>query len=50
MSKLLEVNGQKYFWKTAVTVADQRVTNNNFIQRIASPITIIKYLQTKNIE
>ena len=50
MSKFLEVNGQKYFWKTTVTVADQRVTNNNVIQRIASPIAVIKYLQIKNIE
>ena len=50
MSKLLEVNGQKYFWKTTVTVEDQRVTNKNVIQQIASPIAIRKYLQIKNIE
>ena len=32
-----------------VTVADQRVTNNNVIQWIAMPIALIKYLQIKTL-
>ena len=33
----------------SVTVADQRVTNNNVIQWIAMPIALIKYLQIKTL-
>ena len=31
-------------------MVDQRVTNNNVIQRITKLITIIKHLQIKNIK
>ena len=43
----------KEFWQLVgvviVTVADQRVTNNNVIQRIVMSIAIIKYLQIKTL-
>ena len=39
----------KTFVVLNVTVADQSVTNNNVIQWISMPITVIKYLQIKTL-